>query len=356
MRTAVFQVDPASFRPEELDVPARLLREGGIVAFPTETVYGLGVSAHNPEAVHRLCNLKNRPMEKPFSIHIADLDDVYRFVDGIPKEARILMDLYWPGPLTIIFPGNAGAGIGIRFPRHDLARELIRRAEVPVLAPSANLAGEHPASTAEDVLAVFDGRIDAIVDGGRVAIRQASSVARILEGDVEVLREGIISGDMIRRAVKGKSILFVCTGNSCRSPMAEALLAKLLSERLTVAIEEVALKGFHIHSAGIQAFSGGQASRNAVEVMAERGIDISGHRARPVTRQLAEEADLIIALSPSHRWQLVQWNRDIADKVEVIRELGVTDPIGGTLEEYRMCADEIERELRDRWVDRALAL
>ncbi|MFQ5654754.1 MAG: L-threonylcarbamoyladenylate synthase [Planctomycetota bacterium] len=356
METRVFRVDPCRFDPGELDEPAQIIAGGGLVAFPTETVYGIAADAHNPDAVHRLRQVKNRPADKPLSLHIADQEEVHRLVDKIPSPARVLMELYWPGPLTIIFPGNAGRGIGVRLPSHALAQELIRRSGVPVLAPSANVSGEAPGCDADQVLGAFQGKIEAIVDGGPVTIRQASTVVRVDETGFQVLREGIITAGMVTRALKGKRILIVCTGNSCRSPMAEALLRRLLAAHLGVSVEELAQKGYQVTSAGIAAFGGGNASRNAIEVMKERGIDLSGHRSRAVTRELTEDADLIIAMGPSHRWQLIQWHPEIVTKVHLIREEGIPDPIGGDIDAYEGCAADIEEALSRTWLQEVLEL
>ncbi|MCA8960233.1 MAG: threonylcarbamoyl-AMP synthase, partial [Planctomycetes bacterium] len=317
--------------------------------------YGIAASARNPEAIHRLREMKDRPHDKPFSLHVADVEDVAMVVDTISPLAQSLIDLYWPGPLTIIFPGSAGSGIGVRLPKHDVARELIRLSGGPVVAPSANLSGAPPAETGDEVLAVFDGKIDMLIDSGRAAIRQASTVIRLAgEDDFEILREGIITEAMISRALRGKQIVFVCTGNSCRSPMAEALCKLALAERLGVSVAELPDRGYRITSAGVQAFSGGKASRHAVDLMAERGVDLTEHRTRSLTRTMAQNADLLIALSPSHRWQIVQWDPQLEDRVEVISDPGISDPIGGDLDVYRECALEMERAIIDRWVDRIL--
>ncbi|MEM7261668.1 MAG: L-threonylcarbamoyladenylate synthase, partial [Planctomycetota bacterium] len=135
METAVYKVDPKNFQPEELRPAAEILRRGGLVAFPTETVYGIAASAMIPEAIHRLREMKGRPADKPFSLHVSDIAEVSAVADRISPLAQSLIDLYWPGPLTIIFPGSAGQGIGVRLPNHPVARELVRLAG-PVVAPS----------------------------------------------------------------------------------------------------------------------------------------------------------------------------------------------------------------------------
>ena len=341
LETKVVVIDPKDYRLSDLGEAAETLRAGGLVAFPTETVYGIAANAENPDAVSRLCRVKRRPKDKPLSIHVAGKDEVAKYVDRLPSMAKLLMDRFWPGPLTIILPGNADQGVGIRFPANRIAQDLIRLAGVAIVMPSANRSGEPPAVEAAEVRRVFQGEIEMIIDGGPCQLRQPSTVIRVDDDSWEVLREGIITQEMIENLVC-TTILFVCSGNSCRSPMAEGLLKKALSRRVEIPPEDLLAKGYRILSAGTSALRGSRASSLAIDVMRERGADISRHSAQPLTRELVEEADLIYVMGHNHALILREWMPELSRKVQLLHPDGIDDPIGLPIEHYRSCANRIE--------------
>jgi L-threonylcarbamoyladenylate synthase len=203
METELLQASNA----EQLARAAALLRDGHVVAFPTETVYGLGACAENPDAVAELARLKRRPQDKRFALLIASPHDMQ--LCGKPgPEAQALADAYWPGPLTLVIPDGRGGDVGLRCPDCAVTRELLRQVGAAVAAPSANLSGEPPALTAQDVLAVFGGQVAAVLDGGPARLGMASTVVRALDGEIEVLREGAIPASELhavaRRVPPGK--------------------------------------------------------------------------------------------------------------------------------------------------------
>ncbi|MBI2104043.1 MAG: threonylcarbamoyl-AMP synthase [Candidatus Omnitrophica bacterium] len=176
---------------------AKILRGGGLVAFPTETVYGLGADAANPAAIERLDRVKGRPPDKPYSLHIHAPDQVGPFVASVPPLAATLMKRFWPGPLTIVMPGADGKTVGFRLPDHPIARVFLQACGVPVVAPSANRSGSPPPTDASEVLAALDGSIDCILDGGPTRLGRESTVVEVRDGRVEIRRAGAIPKDAI---------------------------------------------------------------------------------------------------------------------------------------------------------------
>jgi len=198
-KTLVFKVNPENPDVESIHAAANIVRNGGLVAFPTETVYGLGADALNPEAVKALFRAKKRPLDNPPIVHVGNMQDVYRLVEEVPEKAEKLMKKFWPGPLTLIFkrseivPEITVAGldtIAIRMPRHNVALALIRESGCPIAAPSANLAGRPSPTTAQHVLDDLKGRIDAILDAGSTNIGVESTVLDLTVDPPQILRPG----------------------------------------------------------------------------------------------------------------------------------------------------------------------
>ncbi len=193
----VFRVRGDATDAAALTVAATILRGGGLVAFPTETVYGLGADATNPQSIVRLNQVKGRPPDKPYSLHVHSPEEVARFVASIPPLAQRLMDRFWPGPLTIIMPAPDGATVGFRVPDHPVARAFLRACGVPVAAPSANRSGALPPTDAQEVLAALDGDVDCLLDGGPTRMGRESTVVEVVDGTVVVRREGAISNETL---------------------------------------------------------------------------------------------------------------------------------------------------------------
>ncbi|MFT4006933.1 MAG: L-threonylcarbamoyladenylate synthase [Lacrimispora sp.] len=202
--------------PEEelLKKPAEILRKGGLVAFPTETVYGLGANALNEEAAKKIYEAKGRPSDNPLIAHIADFDGLLPLVSEIPEAGKKLMEAFWPGPLTLIFPkssmvpyGTTGGldTVAVRMPSDPIANGLIRLSGVPVAAPSANTSGRPSPTTADHVWQDMNGKIDMIVDGGAVGIGVESTIIDVSGKTPMILRPGAITQEMAS-AVLGRDI------------------------------------------------------------------------------------------------------------------------------------------------------
>lgn len=211
-QTKFFTVSGIAESSASLDEAAAIIRRGGLVAMPTETVYGLGADATNPDAVATIFVAKGRPQDNPLIVHIHSVEMLAQVAREIPPDAFTLAERFWPGPLTMILPKTdaipsiTSAGldtVAIRLPAHPVARELIRRAGVPVAAPSANLSGSPSTTTAQHCLDDLDGRIDAIVDGGPCTVGVESTVLSLAEGPPRLLRPGAVTAEALSVLLPG---------------------------------------------------------------------------------------------------------------------------------------------------------
>ncbi len=333
MTTKIYKVDPQ--RPQEkfLFEAAEILAGGGLVIIPTETVYGIAAAATNAAAVERLAQIKHRPKEKQFSLHIDANEKVKDFVRFVPLAAYKLMDAFWPGPLTLVFKAKIEGTIGIRLPDDRVAQRIIHLADVPVVCPSANLSGTPPPVTFAEAIKDFEGTVDAAVDAGATRLKLESTVVDVTTDPVTVLREGAIKKEDVLSVASKKIVLFVCTGNSCRSVMAH----KLLEDKM----RKLGRGDVVVLSAGLM-IGGLQASWETRELLMREGIDASSHRSQSVTAALLNKADLILVMERLHEERLLQFDPQIKNRLYLLKEfakvddanLDIPDPIGRSTEFY----------------------
>jgi len=335
-----------------------ILRKGGVVAVPTDTVYGLVCDAGNAEAVRKIYELKRRPVDKPlvlFPHYSQDLEEIAE----INEDARKLMENFWPGALTLVLRATGGAPellvsrgkIGIRVPKHPLLVELLGELDFPLASTSANISGEPPLLSKEEVEKILGARVDYVI--GEKALGQVpSTVIDVSSERPVVLRKGAIPVVEIER-VLGKEIslgagldfhiVFLCTGNTCRSPMAEFILKHELEGEYSQRIK--------ISSAGIAPPVGEDINPVAKKVLQEIDIYVPRHRAKPLTSAIIQSADLILGMEEIH----VMTAKEMGAGSKVLLFGGekvkrVEDPIGKSIETYRNVRDLIRRVLREIWI------
>lgn len=343
------------------------LAEGKLVAVPTETVYGLAASALDENAVSRLLAVKGRSKGKALTLAIRSSDDVLDYLPDMSRLGCRLARRCWPGPVTIVagdcHPESlvrqlpplvqsavcpAGT-IGLRVPAHPLVLDVLRLLVGPMVLTSANPQGDTDPVTAEEVLAALGDQVDLVLNDGQSRLGQPSTVVHVEGSKFKILRQGVVPEQTLKR-LSSLMILLVCTGNTCRSPMAEVMCRKMIADRLQCPIGETAEHGVVIMSAGISAMMGSRPSPEAVTAMSKLGLQLGDHESQPLTAPLVRQADIIWTMTRSHRQAIVaEWPEASPRTFVLGGEQGdIADPIGGPLEYYERCAEQIRGALEKR--------
>lgn len=206
--TLLSNIDKENIDIDEVKKHAELLKKGSTVIFPTETVYGLGANALDENAVAKIYEAKGRPSDNPLIVHISDKEDVYKLANNVSEKAKIIMDKFWPGPLTVIFekkyiiPKRTSGGlntVAIRMPSHPIARTLIKESGVPIAAPSANISGRPSPTQAEHVYEEMNGRVDGIILGGDCNYGLESTVLDLTSEPPMILRPGSVTKEDLQK-------------------------------------------------------------------------------------------------------------------------------------------------------------
>ncbi len=367
MKAEVLQLDRSKrLDHEAIRQAAEVLLAGGLVAFPTETVYGVGACTRSKGGLDKLRKLKARPPSKPFALMVPSLSAVHWFVPFLAPLPRRLMRKAWPGPLTIVVDVSnpmycpaadvfgpeavaplftADNTIGLRCPDDPIAQSLLEQVDGPVVSASANRRDETPATNAEEVMAAIGPDIDLLLNGGPVPYGVASTVVRITAGGrgYQILRHGLLDARTIDKMAV-ETWLFVCTGNTCRSPMAAAIARAKLARMIGCREDDLPAAGYRVLSAGVLAADGVPASAGAISAVAEFDADLSAHKAVRLTVDAVRQADKIFVMTEAHRDAVTSLMPSAQGKVRLLApDEPIEDPIGGGSEVYGRVARQIAR-------------
>lgn len=367
-----YKIDPYKPDPAILKETAHTLEAGGIIVYPTDTLYGLGVDAYNKKAVSRLFTIKNRSLNKPVSLMMPHLQ-LIREIFGIEPPDRVDdLKKMLPGPVTALIanryqkkipaiekmdqPGTFQEKVGVRIPDHPFCRELTHIYDSPITSTSANLSGKANPLEVSEIIGQLGAKVDMIIDAGPLTPSKGSTIIDLTRDPYLILREGDWSRQQLQslldKPVVSRDerfiITFVCSGNICRSPMGMGILHQMLERTKYRPI-------IRVQSAGTLDVERQMTHPLALEVSAQNGIDLQGHFSQHINEKIIVESQLVICMAqnhinylhrryPNHKHKIVllkQWKRK-----EELAIPSVADPIGHSASFFKETYKEIHKEIK----------
>ncbi len=354
------QFDPEGDASRIVAAVCQSLEQGRITGLPTETAY---VPCVLPQYASRLTELASRDKEQQL---VALLNDATPFLEAfstLTGRMRRLVRRGWPGPIVLEAPvahesrtrldaselrhAIVGDTLRVTMPVSLVIEGVTARLGKPLVAL---MSFATPMSTSAAQLADrWQDQIDLIVDAGPPRFSSSPTLVGAGLDGLKILSPGLVGEEMVHR-MSAKVFLFICTGNTCRSPMAEGLFRQMLAKELHCSPDELIRSGMLVLSAGLSATHGMPASEESVSLLKERGIDLAGHSSQPVTRELLQHSDHVFTMTGRHREQILRVYPELAEQIEVLAPDGVdiVDPMGGSWDDYADCLQQIEHALEHR--------
>jgi len=353
---------------DQIATVAESLAAGELVLLPTETVYAIAFNLQSASARQRVEQIKPSTVQSPWVIHVAGAEQLLKHQPHLTPLARRLMAKTWPGPVAYQLPvsdadeplvrgwlGPAAERVlfgqplswRVRCPDHSFTQHLLSKIDFPI----AMVAASSPEQVANELSSIappiLEG-VDTVVDGGPSRYKKSSTLVGVTEDRVQVLRPGVIDERIVDRLAEFL-IVFVCSGNTCRSPMAAAIARTLLARRLGVKPDDLGARRLRVASAGLHAGHGMPATSEAVVAAQEQGADLSTHFSQPATGDLLRRADVIYTMTDAHREEILDRHPEAAAKTSRLDPDGdIEDPIGYDQMVYSQVARHLSEVLESR--------